>query len=334
MPPTRVVKSVGRANLLKNIQATLESSQAVIDDAPANSSNQSAGVSQVSAGPSGRVTTIAELLRSQNQEPEFSSDDSEEDDFFVPSETQMKLGATQTPTNQDAMDSTWSRPVLCIGPAEGPTTDIPDSQTTNPPIATLASTIAEFDETEEIIEDAMEVCDSSDNSSDSGSDDGETKNPEFLFLDSPNAENIAAKELESIEIPENMFTGLSPEDISENEELSLEDEIKSVLEAAKDLPDLPPDTTPSPEKPKNTDKPTSTGETVEPDPVTQVTRHKVPATRHHRRSTRSLKRINYNETTESDGEECNRLKRVREDIIYDENDIKDAKLKTKVGVVL
>ena len=220
MPPTRAVKSVGRANLLKNIQATLQSSQDVIDDAPANSSNPSAGVSQ-SAGPSGRVTTIAELLRSQNQEPEFSSDDSEEDDFFVPSETQMKLGATQTPTNQDAMDSTWSRPVLCIGPAEGPTTDIPDSQTTNPPIATLASTIAEFDETEEIIEDAMEVCDSSDNDlSDSGSDDGETENPEFLFLDSQNAENTgsATKEVESTEIPENMFTGPSPKGTSENVE--------------------------------------------------------------------------------------------------------------------
>ena len=156
---------------------------------------------------------------------------------------------------------------LSIGRAEGQTTDIPDSQTANPPTATLTSRIAECDETEEIIEDAMEVCDSSDNDlSDSGSDDGETENPEFLFLDSQNAENIAAKELESIEIPENMFTGLSPEDISENEELSLEDEIKSVLEAAKDLPDLPPDTTPSPEKPKNTDKPTSTGETVDPDP--------------------------------------------------------------------
>ena len=39
MPPTRAVKSVGRANLLKNIQETLQSSQNVIDDAPENSSN-------------------------------------------------------------------------------------------------------------------------------------------------------------------------------------------------------------------------------------------------------------------------------------------------------
>ena len=218
MPPTRAVKSVGRANLLKNIQATLQSSQDVIDDAPANSS--SAGVRE--SGPSGRVTTIAELLRSQNQEPELgclSSDDSEEDDFFVPSHTQMALGATQTPTNQDAMDTSWTRPVL--GPAEGQTTDIPDSQTANPPNATPASRIAEFDETEEIIEDAMEVCDSSDNDlSDSGSDDGETENPEFLFLDSQNAENTgsATKEVESTEIPENMFTEPSPKDTSENVE--------------------------------------------------------------------------------------------------------------------
>ena len=62
---------------------------------------------------------------------------------------------------------------------------------------------------------------------------------------------------------------------NENEELSLEDEIQSVLEAAKDLPDLPPEShqraPSSPEKPKNTDKPTSTGETVDTDPVTQVT---------------------------------------------------------------
>ena len=93
MPPTRAVKSVGRANLLKNIQATSESSQDVIDDGPLNSSNQS-------AGPSKRVTTIAE----------FSSD---EDDFFVPTATQMALGVTQTPADQVPTDTS----VLCMGPA-------------------------------------------------------------------------------------------------------------------------------------------------------------------------------------------------------------------------
>ena len=93
MPSTRAVKSVGRANLLKNIQATLESSQDVIDDGPLNSSNQS-------AGPSKRVTSIAE----------FSSD---EDDFFVPTATQMALGVTQTPADQVPTDTS----VLCMGPA-------------------------------------------------------------------------------------------------------------------------------------------------------------------------------------------------------------------------
>ena len=203
MPPTRAVKSVGRANLLKNIQATLQSSQNVIDDAPANSSNQS-------AGPSGRVTTIAELLRSQNQESRDSSD-SDEDDFYVPSATQMALGVTQTPADQDAMETS----VLCIGPVEGQTTDIPDSQTVNPPNSTPESRIAEFDQTEETIDDAMEVYDSSDCSSNSASD-CETENPQFLFLESQNAEKSATNEIESTEIPENMFTGASPNDTSEN----------------------------------------------------------------------------------------------------------------------
>ena len=96
MPPTRAVKSVGRANLVKNIQATLQSSQNVIDDAPENSSNQ-----------------LAELLRSQNQESRDSSDDSDEDDFFVPSATQMALGVTQTPADQVPTDTS----VFCMGPA-------------------------------------------------------------------------------------------------------------------------------------------------------------------------------------------------------------------------
>ena len=38
---------------------------------------------------------------------------------------------------------------------------------------------------------------------------------------------------------------------NENEESTLEDEIQSVLEAAKDLPDLPPDARPNPEKSRN-----------------------------------------------------------------------------------
>ena len=177
MPSTRAVKSVGRANLLKNIQATSESSQDVIDDGPLNSSNQS-------AGPSKRVTTIAE----------FSSD---EDDFFVPTATQMALGVTQTPADQVPTDTS----VLCMGPAESQATDIPDSQTVNPPNSTLASRIAEFDQIEETI--------------DSVSDD-ENENPKFLFLESQNAENSATKEVESTEIPENIFTGLSLKNTSKN----------------------------------------------------------------------------------------------------------------------
>ena len=204
MPPTRAVKSVGRANLVKNIQATLQSSQNVIDDAPENSSNQSAGLS-------GRVTTIAELLRSQNQESRDSSDDSDEDDFFVPSATQMALGVTQTPADQNPMETS----VLCIGPVEGHTIDIPDSQTVNPPNSTPESRIAEFDQTEETIDDALEVHDSSDCSSNSASD-CETENPQFLFLESQNAEKSATNEIESTEIPKNMFTGPSPNDTSEN----------------------------------------------------------------------------------------------------------------------
>ena len=209
MPPTRAVKSVGRANLLKNIQATLESSQDVIDDGPLNSSNQSAGPSKTSK----RVTTIAELLQSQNQESRDSSDDSDEDDFFVPSATQMALGVTQTPTDQVPMDTS----VLCLGPAESQATDIPDSQTVNPPNCTPASRIAEFDQTEETIDDAMEVHDSSDDPCDSASD-GENENPQFLFLESQNAENSATKEVESTEIPANMFTGLSSKNTSGNNE--------------------------------------------------------------------------------------------------------------------
>ena len=209
MPPTRAVKSVGRANLLKNIQATLESSQDVIDDGPLNSSNQSAGPSKTSR----RVTTIAELLHSQNRESRDSSDDSDEDDFFVPSATQMALGVTQTPTDQGPTDTS----VLCMGPAESQATDIPDSQTVNPPNCTPASRIAEFDQTEETIDDAMEVHDSSDDPSDSASDD-ENENPQFLFLESQNAENSATKEVESTEIPANMFTGLSSKNTSENNE--------------------------------------------------------------------------------------------------------------------
>ena len=50
---------------------------------------------------------------------------------------------------------------------------------------------------------------------------------------------------------------------NEDEELSLEDEIQSVLEAAKDLPDLPPDAPPSPEKPKNIDEPESSNEKMD-----------------------------------------------------------------------
>ena len=57
---------------------------------------------------------------------------------------------------------------------------------------------------------------------------------------------------------------------NENEELSLEDEIQSVLEAAKDLPDLPPDAPPSPEKPKNTDEPESSNEKLDSEPVIHV----------------------------------------------------------------
>ena len=57
---------------------------------------------------------------------------------------------------------------------------------------------------------------------------------------------------------------------NENEESTLEDEIQSVLEAAKDLPDLPPDARPNPEKSKSIDKPESSDETVDSDPVTYI----------------------------------------------------------------
>ena len=171
MPPTRAVKSVGRANLVKNIQATLQSSQNVIDDAPENSSNQSAGLSEP-------VTTIAELLRSQNQESWDSSDASDEDDFFVPSATQMALGVTQTPADQTAMEAS----VHCIGPVDG---QITDSQASNPPNSTPESRIAEFDQTEETIDDALEVHDSSDCSFYSASD-GEmndaSENRRWVFI--------------------------------------------------------------------------------------------------------------------------------------------------------
>ena len=57
---------------------------------------------------------------------------------------------------------------------------------------------------------------------------------------------------------------------NKNEELSLEDDIKSVLEAAKDLPDLQPDAHPSTEKTKNTNKPKSSNEKMDSETVTHV----------------------------------------------------------------
>ena len=125
----------------------------------------------------------------------------------------MALGVTQTPADQVPTDTS----VLCMGPAESQATDIPDSQTVNPPNCTPASRIAEFDQTEETIDDAMEVHDSSDDPCDSASD-GENENPQFLFLESQNAENSATKEVESTEIPANIFTGLSSKNTSGNNE--------------------------------------------------------------------------------------------------------------------
>ena len=55
-------------------------------------------------------------------------------------------------------------------------------------------------------------------------------------------------EKENPEIPESNTGNPDVSATNEDEELSLEDEIQSVLEAAKDLPDLIPDTPPSNEK--------------------------------------------------------------------------------------
>ena len=77
-------------------------------------------------------------------------------------------------------------------------------------------------------------------------------------------------EKENPEIPESNTGNPDASATNDNEELSLEDEIQIVLEAAKDLPDLPPDAPPSPEKPKNTDKPKSCNDKIDSETVTRV----------------------------------------------------------------
>ena len=77
-------------------------------------------------------------------------------------------------------------------------------------------------------------------------------------------------EKDNPEIPESNTGNTDASATNENEELSLEDEIQSVLEAAKDLPDLPADAPPSPEKTKNTDKPKSSNDKIDSETVTHV----------------------------------------------------------------
>ena len=204
MPPTRAAKAVGRSNLLKQIRATLESSQDVIDEGTEKSKPSDAnGPSEQSAEPSGRVTTVAELLRSQNQQGSSSGDS--DDDFFVPTATQMALGVTQTPAHQGTTDESN------IGPAKDQPSDVMDSQTANPPNAPYENRIAEFDQTiDDLIDDAIEVRDSSD---DYDSENEYPANPEFPFLDSQNADSNATKEVESTEIPD----FVRPKDISNTE---------------------------------------------------------------------------------------------------------------------
>ena len=75
-------------------------------------------------------------------------------------------------------------------------------------------------------------------------------------------------QIENPEILESNVEKSNESAANENEESTLEDEIQRVLEAAKHLPDLPPDARPNPEKSKNTDKPENSDETV--DPVTYI----------------------------------------------------------------
>lgn len=205
VPPTRAAKSVGRSNLLKQIRATLESSQDVIDEGPEKSKPSDAnGPSEQSAEPSGRVTTVAELLRSQNQQSPSSGES--DDDFFLPTATQMALGATQTPAHQGTTDESFY-----IGATKDQPSGVMDSQTANPPNAPYENRIAEFDQTiDDLIDDAMEVRDSSD---DNDSENEYPANPEFPFLDSQNADSNATKEVESTEIPD----FVRPKDISNTE---------------------------------------------------------------------------------------------------------------------
>ena len=190
-------------NLLKQISATLQSSKDVIDEAPEKSFGQSA------AEPSGpQVATVADLLRSQN-ESEHSLDD--DDDFFVPTATQIALGATQTSADQEPTDDFFvptvtqmalgtneaeadqkamDTSIVCIDTAEGQTRVITDSQTVNPPNAPYENRIAEFDHTIETIDDPIEV----------DSSDSETQSPEFSSLDAPNADSTTTQENESTEI--------------------------------------------------------------------------------------------------------------------------------------
>ena len=170
---------------MKQISATLQSSKDVIDEAPGKSFEQSI------AGPSGPpVATVAG----------HSVDDSYDDDFFMPTATQMALVATQTPADQEptddffvpsatqmALDTTGTQAdqepmdssVVCIDTAkapEGQTNATTDSQTANPPNAPYENRIAEFDCTIETIDDPIQV----------DSSDSDTQSPECSSLDAQN----------------------------------------------------------------------------------------------------------------------------------------------------
>ena len=173
----------------------------MIDEAPGKSFEQSI------AGPSGPlVATVAGHSMDESDDDEFymptatqmalgasqtPADQEPTDDFFVPSATQMALDTTGTQADQEPMDSS----VVWIDTAkapEGQTNAITDSQTANPPNAPYENRIAEFDQTLETIDDPIEVS----------SSDSETGNPEFSFLDALNGDSASTQEIESTQIPD------------------------------------------------------------------------------------------------------------------------------------
>ena len=154
---------------MKQISATLQSSKDVIDEAREKSFEQSA------AEPSGpRVATVADSTATQialgaTQTP---ADQEPTDDFFVPTATQMALSSKETQVDQEPIDTS----IICIDTAEGQTGVITDSQTANPPNAPYENRIAEFDGTIETIDDPIQV----------DSSDSETQSPECSSLDAQN----------------------------------------------------------------------------------------------------------------------------------------------------